>query len=155
MSTRDSQSFSILTNYIHPETLPSTELTVTGWPVYKLVKHLLAAKTGNLFPTCRTGIGWSIKHILHIFVPDLINIPTETPTTSAAFSLALCSTWQYAILDGALTSGSGSPVPLHFAMASLSFQNLRVEEAEKYKQPSICLTVYRDTGLQVYCVPAL
>lgn len=102
MSTRDSQSFSILINYIYPETCPSTELTGTGWPVGKLVKSLLAAKAGNVLPMHVAGTGWSIKQILHIFVPSLINFSTETPTTSAAFPLALCSTWQYAILDAAV-----------------------------------------------------
>jgi len=51
------------------------------------------------------------------------------------------------------TPQSGPPVPLYFTVASL--QNAMVEEAEKRKQLSVCLTVYSDTGLQMYHVPAL
>lgn len=139
MSTRDSQSFSILINYIYPETCPSTELTGTGWPVYKLAYLLLAAKTGNLFPMRVAGTGWSIKHILHIFVPNLMNVSTETPTTSVNGS-ELLSHWLCAArgntppLTEQSTSGSVPPIPPQFTVASLSSQNTVVEEAEKCKQ---------------------
>lgn len=38
---------------------------------------------------CVAGIGWSIKHILHSFVPRLMTISPETPTASFAQPMAI------------------------------------------------------------------